>query len=79
MTMKASRLFMPTIKPYPSERRRNQTVAHEIADIQIYLAALSDRLGIDIGPAVAKNMKLDVEIHPADLARGMAVEYRKLN
>jgi NTP pyrophosphatase (non-canonical NTP hydrolase) len=31
-----------------------QAVAHEIADIQIYLAAISDRLGIDIGPAVQK-------------------------
>jgi NTP pyrophosphatase (non-canonical NTP hydrolase) len=55
-----------------------QAVAHEIADIQIYLAAISDRLGIDIGPAVAEKMKLNAEKYPADLARGTALKYSKL-
>ncbi|RFF29393.1 nucleotide pyrophosphohydrolase [Wenzhouxiangella sediminis] len=55
-----------------------QAVAHEIADIQIYLAAISDRLGIDIGPAVAEKMKLNAEKYPADLARGSALKYSKL-
>ncbi|WP_376694114.1 nucleotide pyrophosphohydrolase [Wenzhouxiangella sp. EGI_FJ10409] len=55
-----------------------QAVAHEIADIQIYLAAISDRLGIDIGPAVAEKMKLNAEKYPADLARGTALKYSRL-
>jgi dCTP diphosphatase len=55
-----------------------QAVAHEIADIQIYLAAISDRLGIDIGPAVAEKMKLNAEKYPANLARGTALKYSKL-
>ena len=55
-----------------------QAVAFEIADIQIYLATLSDRLGIDIGPAVAKKMKLNAEKYPPDLARGTALKYSKL-
>lgn len=55
-----------------------QAVAHEIADIQIYLAAISDRLGIDIGPAVAEKMKLNAEKYPADLAGGNALKYSKL-
>jgi NTP pyrophosphatase (non-canonical NTP hydrolase) len=55
-----------------------QAVAHEIADIQIYLAAISDRLGIDIGPAVAEKMKLNAEKYPPDLARGTALKYSKL-
>jgi NTP pyrophosphatase (non-canonical NTP hydrolase) len=55
-----------------------QAVAHEIADIQIYLAAISDRLGIDIGPAVAEKMQLNAEKYPADLARGSALKYSKL-
>lgn len=46
-------------------------VAHEIADIQVYLAAISDRLGIDMGPAVA-------EKYPVELATGTALKYRKL-
>ena len=55
-----------------------QAVGHEIADIQIYLAALSDRLGIDIGPAVHEKMKLNAEKYPADLARGNALKYSRL-
>jgi len=55
-----------------------QAVAHEIADIQIYLAAISDRLGIDIGPAVAEKMKLNAEKYPVDLARGSALKYSGL-
>jgi len=55
-----------------------QAVAHEIADIQIYLAAISDRLGVDIGPAVAEKMKLNAEKYPADLAQGSALKYSKL-
>ena len=55
-----------------------EPIAHEIADIQIYLAALSDRLGIDIGPAVAEKMKLNAEKYPPDLARGNALKYSKL-
>ncbi len=55
-----------------------EAVAREIADIQIYLVSLSDRLGIDIGPAVARKMKLNAEKYPADLARGNALKYSKL-
>ncbi|WP_376694672.1 MazG-like family protein [Wenzhouxiangella sp. EGI_FJ10305] len=49
-----------------------------VTDIQIYLAAISDRLGIDIGPAVAEKMKLNAEKYPADLARGTSLKYSKL-
>lgn len=55
-----------------------QAVAFEIADIQIYLATLADRLGIDIGPAVAEKMKLNAQKYPADQARGSALKYSKL-
>lgn len=55
-----------------------QAVAHEIADIQIYLAAISDRLGIDVSPAVAEKMRLNAEKYPADLARGNALKYSNL-
>lgn len=55
-----------------------QAVAFEIADIQIYLAAISDRLGINIGPAVAEKMKLNAEKYPADLVRGTALKYSRL-
>lgn len=50
-------------------------VAEEIADIQIYLATLADRLGVKIGPAVARKMKINAEKYPAEKARGNARKY----
>ena len=47
-------------------------VAQEIADVQIYLAALADRLGVEIGPAVARKMQLNPAKYPAERARGSA-------
>ena len=55
-----------------------EQVAHEIADVQVYLAALSDRLGIAIGPAVAAKMKLNAAKYPPELARGSAAKYTEL-
>jgi len=52
-----------------------KAVAHEIADVQIYLAALSDRLGIPIGPAVGEKMKLNAEKYPPERARGSSAKY----
>ncbi|NDY97038.1 nucleotide pyrophosphohydrolase [Wenzhouxiangella limi] len=52
-----------------------EEVAHEIADVQIYLAALADRLGLEIGPAVARKMALNAAKYPADQARGSAAKY----
>lgn len=50
-------------------------VAQEIADVQIYLAALADRLGILIGQAVTDKMALNAEKYPADQVRGSARKY----
>ena len=50
-------------------------VAQEIADIQIYLATLADRLGVEIGPSVERKMKLNSEKYPADQVRGSARKY----
>jgi dCTP diphosphatase len=55
-----------------------QQVTHEIADIQVYLATLSDRLGIAIGPAVAAKMQLNAAKYPPELARGRATKYDRL-
>lgn len=52
-----------------------EEVAHEIADVQIYLAALADRLGVEIGPAVERKMALNAAKYPADQARGSAAKY----
>jgi len=57
----------------PDETR--EKVEQEIADVQIYLAALADRLGIEIGQAVVAKMALNAEKYPADRVRGSARKY----
>ena len=52
-----------------------QAVAHEIADVQIYLARLADILDIDIEEAVASKLKLNRTKYPADKVRGSAKKY----
>ncbi|MCC5886224.1 MAG: nucleotide pyrophosphohydrolase [Gammaproteobacteria bacterium] len=48
--------------------------AQEIADIQIYLARIVDKLGIDIPTAVNEKMALNARKYPADLVRGSAAK-----
>jgi len=57
----------------PDETR--EKVEQEIADVQIYLAALADRLGVQIGPTVARKMALNAEKYPANQVRGSARKY----
>lgn len=50
-------------------------VADEIADVQVYLVRLADRLGIDIASAVALKMEKNAEKYPAEQVRGSARKY----
>jgi dCTP diphosphatase len=52
-----------------------QRVAEEVADVQIYLVRLADKLGIDIGDAVAAKMEVNRLKYPADKVRGKADKY----
>ena len=52
-----------------------QSVADEIADVQIYLARIADRLGIDIESAVTAKLKVNREKYPADKVKGRADKY----
>ena len=56
-----------------------EAVAMELADIQIYLANLSARLGIAMGPAVARKMAINAENYPVAKARGRATKYDRLD
>ena len=55
-----------------------EAVAMEMADIQIYLANLAGRLGIALGPAVARKMQINAQKYPVDQARGRATKYNRL-
>jgi len=50
-------------------------VREEIADIQLYLVLLADRLDIDILEAVTDKMRQNEKKYPADRVRGSARKY----
>ena len=50
-------------------------VSDEIADVQIYLIRLADKLNIDIAAAVTEKMAKNAEKYPADQVRGSRKKY----
>ena len=50
-------------------------VEQEIADIQIYLIRLADKLGVDMEKAVNAKIELNEKKYPADKVRGSAAKY----
>ena len=50
-------------------------VAKELADVQVYVVRLADRLNIDLLAAVALKMKENAQKYPADKVRGSAKKY----
>jgi NTP pyrophosphatase (non-canonical NTP hydrolase) len=57
------------------DAKTQATVATEIADIQIYLLRLADKLGVDIESAVQAKMQDNRRKYPADQVRGSAAKY----
>ena len=61
-----------------SKKRDAETlraIEEELADVQIYLVRLADRVGVDIGKAVKNKMRLNRSRYPAGLVRGSARKY----
>jgi dCTP diphosphatase len=52
-----------------------EAVAQELADIQIYLIRLADRLGIDLERAVDAKIALNAQKYPAEKVRGSAKKF----
>ena len=50
-------------------------VEQEIADIQIYLIRLADKLGVDMEKAVNAKIELNEKKYPAEKVRGSAEKY----
>jgi len=57
----------------PSEEL--ELVSKEIADVQIYLIRLADRLGVDVLEAATAKLEESKIKYPADRARGAAKKY----
>ena len=54
---------------------QHQLVAHEMADIFIYLIRLAGKLDVDILQAVEEKIKLNAAKYPADKVRGSSRKY----
>ena len=54
----------------PADER--DAVALELADVQLYLVMLADRLGIDLAAAARRKIELNSERYPAQASRGQA-------
>ncbi len=54
---------------------KKQAVAHEMADILIYLIRLADRLGIDLLQATDEKIALNDAKYPVEKVRGSAKKY----
>ncbi len=52
-----------------------ELVSREIADVQIYLMLLADRLGVDVLAASASKLEENKLRYPADRVRGSAKKY----
>lgn len=52
-----------------------QEVAQELADIQIYLVRIADKLNIDLLKAADEKLTLNIKKYPADRVRGSAKKY----
>lgn len=56
-------------------RRR---VAHELADVQVFLLYLAHATGVSLPDAVRDKLRLNAEKYPADKARGVAKKWNEL-
>mgnify|MGYP006279821745 FL=1 len=63
-------------KALPADRLSE--VADEIADVQVYLVRLADRLGVDILAACETKLAKNRAKYPIELARGRAEKYHRL-
>ncbi|MFC1750394.1 nucleotide pyrophosphohydrolase [Pseudomonadota bacterium] len=52
-----------------------QEVALELADIQLYLIRIADKLNVDLMATVDKKIELNEKKYPADKVRGSAKKY----
>jgi len=57
---------------------KKQAVAHEMADVLLYLVQLSSVLGIDLMDAARAKMALNAQKYPVEQARGHSRKYDAL-
>jgi dCTP diphosphatase len=60
-----------------SESKKSE-VAHELADVLLYLLQLSDKLGIDLISAGRSKLVANAEKYPVERAKGSSRKYTEL-
>lgn len=50
-------------------------ITRELADVQIYLLRMADKLGIDLEAAVSSKIKENAQKYPAERVKGSAAKY----
>lgn len=55
---------------------QKQAVAHEMADVLLYLVQLSSALGVDLMAAAREKMALNEGRYPVERARGNSLKYK---
>jgi NTP pyrophosphatase (non-canonical NTP hydrolase) len=67
--------------PEESEQvaKNNQAeIAHELADLAIYVLCLADDIGVDLGQAISEKLEINARKYPVDKAKGSATKYTDL-
>lgn len=67
--------WMTELQSTKLDRSTLNAVEQEIADVQIYLVRLADKIGIDVAKAVKMKMRLNKSRYPARIVRGSAKKY----
>ena len=65
------------LAPAPGEDRR-RAIAHELADVMIYLLRLATVLDIDLATALREKIAINEARYPIERARGRASKYDEL-
>ncbi|MEH6450316.1 MAG: nucleotide pyrophosphohydrolase [Oleispira sp.] len=60
---------------YTLDQQQRAAVADEIADVQMYLARLADKLDINIGEAIEQKINKNEAKYPAELVKGSSKKY----
>jgi NTP pyrophosphatase (non-canonical NTP hydrolase) len=57
---------------------KQEAVAHEAADVLLYLIQLTDKLDIDLIAAAERKLEINRQKYPVDSARGTSRKYTEL-
>ncbi len=60
---------------YRLDAEKKKAIAHEMADVFIYLIRLADRLGIDLIASVDEKIALNAKKYPVEKVKGSAKKY----